>query len=236
MQIPIYQLIENEIKNKIKSKELSPGDLIPSENQLKDQFNVSRMTVRQALNNLVNEGFLYKHKGKGTFVSNRKIEKNIHGVRGFTEEMESMGKTVRSEVISFEEIIPSKEIQEKLFLEDNEEVYYIIRIRYGDDIPVLHEKLFIPKTLFKDLSKADLEVSFYTYVQDTMNFKISHCIQSIEAKIGSKEINNSLEITKEQPVLSIVRNTFLNNGRPFEYVISTYRSDQYRFVQYAAKS
>lgn len=236
MQIPIYQVIENDIKKKINQKELVSGDLIPSENQLKDIYNVSRMTVRQALNNLVNDGYLYKHKGKGTFVSNRKIEKNIHGVRGFTEEMESIGRTVRSEVKTFDEIVPNKDIQEKLFLEKDELVYHITRVRYGDDIPVLHEELYIPKNLFKDLTTDDLQESFYKYVEGNMKLKISHCIQSIEAKTGSKLVNDALMITKTQPVLSIVRNTFLNNGRPFEYVISTYRSDQYRFVQYAAKS
>ena len=94
MQTPIYQKIESDIKTKIDKNELKSGDLVPSENQLTKLYDVSRMTVRQALNNLVTDGYLYKHKGKGTFVSQRKIEKNIHGVRGFTEEMEDVGRVV----------------------------------------------------------------------------------------------------------------------------------------------
>lgn len=235
MQTPIYQIIENDIKEKIINEELVTGDLIPSEHQLKDQYNVSRMTVRQALNNLVNDGYLYKHKGKGTFVAKRKIEKNIHGVRSFTEEMESDGRKVRSQVLKFEEVEPTEELREKLFLEEDEKAIYIERVRYGDEVPVLYEELYIPSNLFKGLTKEDMESSLYKFVEKNMNLKISHCFQSIEAKNGSKEINEALKINKDVPILKIVRNTFLSNGRPFEYVVGNYRSDQYRFVQYSFK-
>ncbi|VEU79793.1 GntR family transcriptional regulator [Haploplasma axanthum] len=235
MQLPIYQIIENDIKEQIKNHKIKSGDPIPSENQLKDMYNVSRMTVRQALNNLVNDGYLYKHKGKGTFVSKRKIEKNIHGVRSFTEEMKAMGRVVKNEVIKFDEIEPTNEIREKLFLNENEKVIHIERVRYGDDIPVLHEELYIPHDIFKDLTIEDMSESFYQYVEGTKGYKISHCVQSIEARTPDKNISNALKISKNDPVLNIVRHTFLGNGRPFEYVISTYRSDQYRFVQYAVK-
>lgn len=88
MTTPIYLIIENDIKAAINNGSFKSGDLIPSENELKEKYNVSRMTVRQALNNLVNEGLLFRHQGKGTFVSNAKIEKSIQGIRSFTEEMD----------------------------------------------------------------------------------------------------------------------------------------------------
>lgn len=235
MKLPIYQKIENDIKDEINNNKLKEGDLIHSENQLAEIYKVSRMTVRQALNNLVSEGYLYKHKGKGTFVSHRKIEKNIHGVRGFTEEMESLGKIVRSEVTKFEVIVPKKEIADKLFLNGDEKAFYIERVRYADNSPVLYEVLYIPYTMFKDLTKEDMVKSFYSYIEDLSSYKISHCMQTIEALGSDRQISDVLEISKNSPILRIVRNTFLSNGRPFEYVISTYRSDQYRFVQYAFK-
>lgn len=237
VQKPIYQIIENDIKIKIQQKKLKAGDLIPSENQLKDQYNVSRMTVRQALNNLVTDGYLYKHKGKGTFVSQIKIEKNIQGLRGFTDEMESLGRVVRNEVVGFEIIDPTDDIKDKLFLtNEDDKVIYIERIRYGDDIPVLHEELYLPHYLFKELKEENLYNSFYTYLENDRGLKISHCIQAIEAQMPTKVITDSLQTTRTMPILRITRNTFLSNGRPFEYVISSYRSDQYRFVQYAVKN
>lgn len=233
--LAIYKVIEIDIKTAIQKGKLKPGDLVPSENELKDEYNVSRMTVRQALNNLVNEGYLYRYKGKGTFVSQMKIEKNIHGVRSFTEEMEAMGRKVSNKVIRFETIPASDEIAEKLFLSKDDEVIIIERLRYGNEIPVLYEELYIPQKLFKTISRKDFDQSFYKYIENTLGFYISHCMQSIEAiKAGSK-IPQLLEISKQDPLLLIVRNSFLNNGRPFEYVKSYYRSDQYRFVQYSIK-
>src|SRR5690625_3765049 len=128
--IPVYFKIENDIKEKILSGKYKSGDKIPSENELTEIYDVSRMTVRQAMNNLVNDGYLLKYKGKGTFVSNNKIEKNIQGVRSFTEEMEASGKKVSSKIISMKEMTPDKSVSEKLFLEKGDKVYKIERIRY----------------------------------------------------------------------------------------------------------
>lgn len=235
MQLPKYQIIENDIKKQIYSEEIKAGDLIPSENQLSKMYEVSRMTVRQALNNLVNEGFLFKHKGKGTFVSKRKIEKNIQGVRGFTEEMQSEGREVKSVVNHFEIKEPEDNIREKLFLDEDEKIIYVERVRYGDDIPVLYEELYLPYKIFANLTIEDMQQSFYNYIEKNTKFKISYCIQEIEAQTSNKNFSKVLNISKEVPLLKITRNTFLNNGRPFEYVISTYRSDQYKFVQHAVR-
>lgn len=235
MKTPVYQIIEQDIKEKIKSGALKHGDMIHSENELKDMYSVSRMTVRQALNNLVNEGYLYRHKGKGTFVNNIKIEKRIQGLIGFTEEMRQMNRKVSNRLISFEIIKADQEICEKLFLKDGDEVYMIERIRYGDQIPVLFEKLYLPKTVFKDIDPSIMSTSFYEYVEKHLNYKISYCIQSVEAKSSDQRISDFLEIPRQSPVLYLTRNTFLDRGFPFEYVKSYYRADQYRFIQHAAR-
>ncbi|WP_025724510.1 GntR family transcriptional regulator [Acholeplasma granularum] len=236
MSEPIYMIIQNDIKKDINDGVFQIGDLVPSENELKDKYNVSRMTVRQALNNLVNEGYLYRHKGKGTFISERKIEKNIHGVRSFTEEMAAMNRKVSNKILKFEKILVPNTIADKLFLSKKDEVYHIERVRYGDETPVLYEQLYIPVKLFKTIEESDLKHSFYEYVEKQMGFQISHCLQSIEAIKTPEEIHNILAVKENDPTLLIVRNTFLSNGRPFEYVKSFYRGDQYKFVQHAIKS
>lgn len=235
MITPIYKVIENDIKLKINQGELKSGDLVPSENELKDQYNVSRMTVRQALNNLVNDGYLFRHKGKGTFISQRKIEKNIHGVRSFTEEMAATGRKVSNKILSFERVEATSDIAEKLFLNKGDEVIHIERVRYGNDIPVLFEQLYIPGNLFKTIVKENLQGSFYKYMEIELGMQISYCIQSIEAISADSKVSIALEVNKNVPTLLIVRNTFLSNGRPFEYVKSYYRADQYKFVQHAIK-
>lgn len=235
MATPIYKIIENEIKSKITQGELKSGDLVPSENELKDQYSVSRMTVRQALNNLVNDGYLYRHKGKGTFISLRKIEKNIHGVRSFTEEMAATNRKVSNKILVFETIEAPDDIANKLFLNPKDEVIHIERVRYGNDVPVLFEQLYIPANLFKTIEKENLEGSFYKYIETELGMQISYCIQSIEAISADSKVSIALEVNKHVPTLLILRNTFLSNGRPFEYVRSYYRADQYKFVQHAIK-
>lgn len=235
VKTPVYQVIENEIKEKINQGELKHGDMIHSENELKDLYSVSRMTVRQALNNLVNEGYLYRHKGKGTFVNNMKIEKRMQGLVGFTEEMRRMNKRVRSRVFTFTTMKADDEIANKLFLHPGEEVYAIERVRYGDDIPVLFERLFIPKTIFKEMSPEVMEHSFYDYVENHLSLKINYCIQTLEAKSSNPRVSEMLEIQKSSPVLYITRNTFLDRGFPFEYVKAYYRADQYRFIQHSVR-
>lgn len=233
--IPVYFKIENDIKEKILSGKYKSGDKIPSENELTEIYDVSRMTVRQAMNNLVNDGYLLKYKGKGTFVSNNKIEKNIQGVRSFTEEMEASGKKVSSKIISMKEMTPDKSVSEKLFLEKGDKVYKIERIRYADQLPILFENLYIPQNIFKNIPKKVFEGSFYNYIENELRLKIAYCHQTIEAKMPPQNISESLKITKQLPILFIIRHSFLSNGRPFEYVESSYRSDQYKFVQSAYK-
>lgn len=235
MVLPIYKKIENDVKAKIQDGTYKGGDLLPSENELKDQYNVSRMTVRQALTNLVNDGYLYRHKGKGTFVSHNKFEKSIHGVRSFTQEMESIGKKVSNKILHFKRIEAPKEIAEKLFLEEGDEIINVERVRYGDDIPVLYEQLYILANLFKTITEADLKGSFYEYIEKRLGMNISYCLQSIEAISADTKVSSTLNVSKNAPTLLIVRNTFLSNGRPFEFVKSYYRADRYKFVQHAIK-
>ena len=236
MVLPIYKKIENDIKEKIQDGTFKSGDLLPSENELKDQYNVSRMTVRQALTNLVNDGYLYRHKGKGTFISYHKIEKSMHGVRSFTEEMESIGRKVSSRVLLFKRIAAPKEIAGKLFLEENDEVIHVERVRYGDDVPVLYEQLFIPANLFKTISDDKLNGSLYEYIEKELMMSIAYCKQSIEAISADTKVSSTLKVSKNAPTLLIVRNTFLSNGRPFEFVKSYYRADSYKFVQHAVRT
>ncbi len=227
----IYQIIEDDIKNSIKDGKLKNGDRIPSENELKDKYNVSRMTVRQAINNLVNQGLIYRHKGKGTFVCNMKIEKNIFGMQGFTEYMELNNKKVTNKVLSFELIKPEKKIYENLSLNENEFVYCIKRIRYANDIPILFEIMYLPYDLFKNLDINVFNNSFYNFIEKKLNLHIYYATQKIEAILAGKFKSEILEIKETDPLLYVKNISFLDSGRSVEYVESFYRADQYCFIQ-----
>jgi GntR family transcriptional regulator len=226
----MYQIIEADIKNRIASNELQIGDMIESENVLKEKYGVSRMTVRQALSNLVNEGYLYRHKGKGTFVNDLKLSKKIYGFIGFSEEMKLSNKSVDNEIIEFALIEASDKVADKLLINKGEKVYKVVRLRYGDHIPVLLEELYVPHRLFKDLRKEVFETSFYDHVENEMGYKMSYCTQKIEAINCNEEKAKLLHIDPGAALLYISLISYLDNGRPFEYVKSYYRGDQYHFL------
>lgn len=234
--LSMYQIIEQDIKDRIEEGFLQNGDMIESENVLKEMYNVSRMTVRQALNNLVNDGYLYRHKGKGTFVNSNKLEKKIYGLVGFTEEMRRINRVPTNKTISFELITADDKINRKLALNNNEQVYYLQRIRYGDGIPVLYEHMYLPSSLFKDLTIDVFDHSFYDYVEKKCNYRISYCTQKLEAMVMDDEKARFLETTKGSALLYCSSISYLDSGRPFEYVRSFYRGDQYRFIHRALRN
>lgn len=229
-RIPIYGQIEEIIKKKIYSEIYKIGESIPSERELSVQFDVSRMTVRQAITNLVNSGLLYREKGRGTYVANPKLEQPLTGLRSFTEDMLARGMKPSSKIIRFEKIIPPRDVANDLFLEPGDEAFYMVRIRSADYKPMAIERAYIPVKLLPDLDEPQLAGSFYQLVESKFPQKIGNAVQQIEASIVTKEESKLLKISPTSAVLNIKRISYLSDGFPFEMVESTYRADSYIFI------
>lgn len=129
---PMYKIIEEYVKNLIDSGKLSQGDLIPSENQLCEEFNVTRMTVRSALSNLVKEGYITRRRGIGSIVLGGNIYDNISSISGFTKEMKSKNKEVSNILIDLKVIEADEELAKNLNLSLGENVWEICRVRLAD--------------------------------------------------------------------------------------------------------
>lgn len=228
--VPIYYQIESHIRDLIKKNQWQPGDAIPSEREFTETFEVSRMTVRQAIANLVNDGTLYRQKGKGTFVADQKIEQPLQGVTSFTEEMKKRGMVPKSELLSFSIIPADEEMAEKLNIDMAEKVYEIKRIRLADNKPIALEWTYISVQLVQGLTADKVIQSLYSYIEQTMNIRIASANQVIEADIAGQDEIEYLHLSKGSPILLIHRNAFLENGQPFEWVKSVYRADRYKFV------
>lgn len=229
-QIPIYGQIEEIIKKKIYSKIYKIGENIPSERELSVQFNVSRMTVRQAITNLVNSGLLYREKGRGTYVANPKLEQPLTALRSFTEDMLARGMKPSNKIIRFEKIFPSLDVANDLFLESGDAVFYVVRIRSADDKPMGIERAYIPVKIIPNLDEQKIMGSFYQLIEEKFPQKIGNAVQQIEASIVTKEESKLLKISPTSPVLNIKRISYLSDGFPFEMVESTYRADSYKFI------
>ncbi|RWZ60619.1 GntR family transcriptional regulator [Halobacillus fulvus] len=228
--LPMYYQIEEDLKQKMSNGDYAPGDVIPSERELSELYRVSRMTVRQAITNLVNEDILYREKGKGTFVAEQKIEQPLQGLTSFTEDMKQRGMEASSRLIGFDQVEAPADVFRKLELNEGETVFRIQRIRYADEKPMAIETSFVPSRLVPDLTEDIVSGSLYQYVEGKLGYTIEKATQMIEATVADSRQSEWLEVPLQSAILYIERKTLLTNGLPFEVVKSAYRADRYKFV------
>ncbi|WP_440894722.1 GntR family transcriptional regulator [Amphibacillus sp. Q70] len=227
--IPIYYQLEEMIKKKIQSEELMPGEAIPSEREYAETYGISRMTVRQAINNMVTEGLLYRQKGRGTFIAEQKIEQDLTKLTSFSEDMRNRELNPSSKLISIDQMACSVKIAEALAINAGACVYQIKRLRLADEEPIALETIYTPKNLVGDMDETDFNQSFYTFLEENRQLKIHHGHQSIEASTANKDEIKYLKIKKNDPILLMYRTSYLINQTPIEFVKSSYRADKYKF-------
>jgi GntR family transcriptional regulator len=185
--VPIYAQLERIIKDNIKEKKYLPGEPLPTERELTELFGVSRMTIRQAISNLVNEGVLYRIPGKGAYVSKEVIEKKLE-IESFSEDMEKRGLTPGSKIIYFEKIAPDEEIKEKLKLSTSEEIFFLNRLRLANDEPMAIEYCYLPEKYYPGLIKYDFaRCSLYEIIKEEYSIQHKYMKQSIKAVNMNKE-------------------------------------------------
>ncbi|TDL73820.1 GntR family transcriptional regulator [Rhodococcus qingshengii] len=228
--VPIYHQLEEYIKQQIENGVLKEESVIPSEREFAERFQISRMTVRQAINNLVSEGYLKRQKGRGTFVTKKKVEQELQGMTSFTEDMLSRGMNPSSILLSFQIIPADKKSALALRIEEADSIYKIKRIRLADGAPMALETAYIPVEIVPGLTEENSNLSLYQYIEENLALSISEATQEIEASTADTLDSETLEINIGDPILLIERISYLQEGIPFELVKSTFRADRYRFV------
>jgi GntR family transcriptional regulator len=227
--IPLHTQIHDFLRNKIISNKLKSDDSIPSERELASDLEVSRMTVRQALNSLRKEGLIYQKRGKGTFVSSRKLDVHSRNLNGFSDEMKRRGMKPKSMVLEFGKENPTLEIAEKLHLTPEKEVFKIKRLRLADDIPMAIEITYLLAESFPGLEKYDLEKqSLYQILEKKYGMKMYSAEEDLEAAICDDKISKLIGVKKNSPLLIVYRTVFGQDNEPIEYTKSIYRADRYR--------
>jgi GntR family transcriptional regulator len=226
---PIYIQIHNEIKKSIEAGKWAVGDRIPAERELAEQFNVSRMTLRQAIQTLVDEGILERRVGSGTFVANQKVQEKMSGVTSFTDLMIAQGKTPSSKTISYHAGQPSMSESEKLELNDGELVLRMERIRYADKVPICFETATVPENLVKDFSKAEVTSSLYGTLEKKAGLVPGKATQTVSAMLASEKIAEYLSVKRGEAILRLRQVSYLQDGKPFEYVRTQYVGERFEF-------
>ncbi len=230
--MPMYQIIERDLRVSILEGKLKQGDMIPSETELSARYKVTRMTVRQAINNLLVDGYIYRHKGKGTFVTFNKMEIDQESKTpffSFTKEMIGINAPVVTTVIQFTSIAADEIVAQRLQLSLGDEIYYVERIRQSGNIPLVYDRLYLPKCLFGELTEDVFIGSFHDYVQNVLNFRIRNCESAIEARAVSPKVAELLHQTTGEPALYMSSTTYLENGRAFMYQRQYFHGNHFRF-------
>lgn len=203
--------------------------MLPTEGELQQEFDVSRVTIRKAMQKLVEKDLLFRQRGSGTYVKAPKAQHNALQLSGFVEEVSAQGKTPSSKIITFELIECDELVAEKLELDLGEEVYSIRRLRLIDDEPEVLEHTFLPVALFPDLSISAMRSSKYDYIEKTKGLQIKLSRQSIKPQILDIATANELNIEVSQPVIRVDSVGELASGEVFEYTIHYFRVNQYSF-------
>lgn len=225
----MYHKIEQEILTKIESGQLPSGSQIPSETELAAKYNVSRITAKRALDNLVQRGLVYRQQGKGTYVCPERIH-DISGFGSFSEDMLGLGLQPSSLIIKFEEIEPASEVREQLKIKATDHVYCLKRLRYANQEPVAIETAYLPAHLFPGLLSEKFDTqSLYAVIR--LNYRIFPVWADAEIEAGSAEKDAAipLMIKSGAPVLIARRRTYSETFTVIESTTSVYRGDRFTF-------
>ena len=224
--IPVYYQLKTILLNKIKSGEYPPGCIIPSERELSEKLGISRMTARQAINQLANEKYLVREKGKGTFVNNVKFEQR--NIMSFSETVKRQGMVPITKIMEITEE-SNYGIKEILDLSQEHILFRIKRLRFADETPIAIEEVYIPKELCPDINKLDLTKSLYELLKTYYSVDINYMDNKIEAVKASKENRELLALPAGVPVLKISGISYTKDGNKLFYERDIYRADKYNY-------
>ncbi len=231
MPSPKYLEIQNLLLQRIKNGDYQEGQLIPKEIDLAEQLNVSRPTVRHAIRNLVQGGYLERRKKRGTIVTQTKIKQQFtHVIESYNTEIQNNGLVAKTQVLNFSTEKASNEVAEALTIKPNTEVYKLVRLRSADNKPVVFVVTYLPIAQLPDLQKIDFtHHSLYSELAKA-GLEITHVSRKIEVHPATEEEAQLLETDIKAPIFYFHTIGFTKDHRALEYSIASYRGDLNYFM------
>ncbi len=232
MSTPKYLKIYQFLSEQIKEGKILPGDKIPNESELAEMFQVHRMTVRQAIDKLVNDHMLVRKRGKGTFLLSAKypvLTRSLQGISTYYDDIVNAGlepcyRTLESRIDFFGEDITSQ-----LGLQAEEKVVYMKRLMLASNVPLVLECCYLPAELFADILERKLDTMLYKIIREHYGMTLVHSHQELSAVLPSDEERRLLKIGSTCPCIRVEGVVHNDSGRVIEYTRSLYRGDKYRF-------
>jgi GntR family transcriptional regulator len=209
---------------------LERGQKLPSEDELATRYGVSRMTVRQGISDLIDDGLLYRRHGVGTFVALPHVERDHTRLTDFFENSNIKGIQTKASILNIEINPVESKIAEALSLEKGELIIHIKSIRFADNVPVTLHDAYIPHKLFAELIKDDLnslEIQHLWSLFENLGVRVKNAVQRVEARGADQEIARLMQTEVGAPILYKERTVFADDGTPVEFTYCYNRGDMY---------
>ena len=229
---PAYYQLKELVREQIQKKKLNPGDKLPSETKLSRFHEISKMTVRQGIMGLCDEGLLYRIRGKGTFVTKPVVERDLSELTSHTEALIASGCNVTTKVVKLGAMeVADPEVAETLEISKKDKIIKLCRLRLIDDEPFIVETSFLPHKLCPGLIRDDLSKnSLYLLLKNKYGLTLNNAIVSIEAIASENDLCALLEVRNGAPLVRLKQTTYLLDGRPIQYVEVISNSDKFKYL------
>lgn len=234
-KLPMYRQIADTIRTKIHSGDYKVGEVIPTEAELREEFSVSRVTIRQALKLLIANDELESVQGSGTYVKENKVNYDIYQQSSFKEKWAHLNVATHSDVIIFEITKPGMLMAENLNINEDDRIFYVKRVRYIEDNPITVEETWLPLALFPDLTYQVMQNSKYDFIEKTKGLVIDRSEQEIIPVLPSAEVSALLGIDPNLPIIDKRTRSYLQDNTVFEYSRNYFKTSDYKFTLVAKR-
>jgi GntR family transcriptional regulator len=233
---PLYSRVEAVLAGEIAGGALKAGDQLPTEDSLIERFEVSRITVRRAIQNLVSRGLVEIRRGKGTFVAAPKITQELTELSGFVEDMRALGRKPTARVIGKKIVTADKTVAGHLALTKGERVVRIHRVRLANGVPISFDETYLPLEIGKKIITNNLRVEpIFSLLERKYGVPLIEAEYKLEAVAAEAEVAAALRVKQGSPIFRIERTSYSTNNRPVDYEKLYYRGDLVRFVTRLAR-
>ena len=229
--IPMYYQLKNLILKAMKEGKLKPGDAIPTEAEFGEMFSISRTTVRQAIMELVMEGYLHREKSKGTFVSKPKVvQETFTKIRASHALLRGQNMIPTTKVLEMGKMLADAEVAAKLDIAEGSEVVKMSRLRYANEEVILYSDTFVPPLCF-DMLNYDMEATgLYEFLDKREETRAVRAVRELEAIVAGRHLSELMGIQKGDPIQQTKDVTYSKDDVPVSYTVTKFRGDRNVFV------
>jgi GntR family transcriptional regulator len=225
---PLYHQIRDFLRDELQNGEFKPGERIPSEAELSARYRVSRITVKQAIQSLVQEGLLYRMQGKGTFVARPKVAHSLNRITSFSQQMRDRGMAPSTKILEVEIVAARGRVREALAVAEGTLVTKVRRLRLADAEIMGVQTAYVPIDMCPDLADHLKEnVSLYELLRTRYGLAPARALENYTAIVLDSYDARLLEVPEGSPALFAERMAYLADNRALEYVVSILRADRY---------